>query len=106
MSKRAKRKPHASKRPKSKLSLPDLDHSKGIVLDSLRSPESKRGHRHAIDEFIQWYCSEPRLSFNKVVVMRFRIFLESRGLASAAIADHSPHNGRGHGIASFRSRRK
>jgi hypothetical protein len=33
-------------------------------LDSLRSPESKRGYRHAIDEFIQWYCSEPRLSFN------------------------------------------
>jgi len=35
------------------------------VLNSLRSPESKRGYRHAIDEFIQWYCSEPRLSFNK-----------------------------------------
>jgi hypothetical protein len=80
MSKRARRKP-ASKRPKSKLGLPDLDHSKAAVLDSLRSPESKRGYRHAIDEFIQWYCSEPRLSFNKVVVTRFRIFLENRGLA-------------------------
>ncbi len=43
-----------------KLGLPDLDHSKAAVLDSLRSPESKRGYRHAIDEFIQWYCSEPR----------------------------------------------
>jgi hypothetical protein len=58
------------KRPKTKLGLPDLDHSKSAVLDSLRSPESKRGYRHAIDEFIQWYCSEPRLSFNKVVVAR------------------------------------
>jgi hypothetical protein len=48
----------------------------------LRSPESKRGYRHAIDEFIQWYCSEPRLSFNKVVVTRFRIALENRGLAA------------------------
>jgi hypothetical protein len=85
MSKRAKRKPNASKRPKSKLVLPDLDHSKAAVLDSLRSPESKRGYRHAIDEFIQWYCSEPRLSFNKVVVTRFRIFLENRGLAAATI---------------------
>jgi NAD(P)-dependent dehydrogenase (short-subunit alcohol dehydrogenase family) len=85
MSKRAKRKPNASKRPKSKLGLPDLDHSKAAVLDSLRSPESKRGYRHAIDEFIQWYCSEPRLSFNKVVVTRFRIFLENRGLAAATI---------------------
>ena len=85
MSKRAKRSPNASKRPKSKLGLPDLDHSKAAVLDSLRSPESKRGYRHAIDEFIQWYCSEPRLSFNKVVVARFRIFLENRGLAAATI---------------------
>ena len=55
------------------------------MLESLRSPESKRGYRHAIDEFIEWYCSEPRLSFNKVVVTRFRIFLENRGLASATI---------------------
>ncbi|HEX3681699.1 MAG TPA: tyrosine-type recombinase/integrase [Bryobacteraceae bacterium] len=85
MSKRARRKPANSKRPKSKLGLPDLDHSKAAVLDSLRSPESKRGYRHAIDEFIQWYCSEPRLSFNKVVVTRFRIFLENRGLAAATI---------------------
>src|ERR1035438_10223056 len=70
------------KRPKTKLGLPDLDHSKSAVLDSLRSPESKRGYRYAIDEFIQWYCSEPRLSFNKVVVTRYRIFLENRQLAA------------------------
>jgi integrase len=38
---------------------PDLDHSRSAVLDSLSSPESKRGYRHAIDEFIQWYCSGP-----------------------------------------------
>jgi hypothetical protein len=42
MSKRARRKPATSKRPKSKLGLPDLDHSKVAVLDGLRSPESKR----------------------------------------------------------------
>src|SRR6478752_9979477 len=85
MSKRVKRKANASKRPKSKLGLPDLDHSKSAVLDSLRSPESKRGYRHAIDEFIQWYCSEPRLSFSKVVVTRYRIFLENRNLAAGTI---------------------
>ena len=81
MSRHAKRKSSKLKRPKTKLGLPDLDHSKSAVLDSLRSPESKRGYRHAIDEFIQWYCSEPRLSFNKVVVTRYRIFLENRQLA-------------------------
>ena len=31
------------KRPKTKLGLPDLDHSKSAVFDSLRSRESKRG---------------------------------------------------------------
>jgi integrase len=75
MSRHGRRKLSKPKRPKTKLGLPDLDHSKSAVLDSLRSSESKRGYRHAIDEFIQWYCSEPRLSFNKVVVIRYRIFL-------------------------------
>jgi hypothetical protein len=51
-----------AKKPRMKLGLPDLDHSKAAVLESLRSLESKRGYRHAIDEFIQWYCSEPRRS--------------------------------------------
>src|SRR3954469_8924025 len=69
-------------RPKAKLGLPDLDHSRSAVLESLRSPESKRGYRHALDEFIEWYCSEPRISFNKTVVTRYRIHLENRHLAA------------------------
>lgn len=85
MGKHATRKTVRTKKPKTKLGLPDLDHSKTAVLDSLRSRESKRGYRHAIDEFIQWYCSEPRLSFNKIVVTRFRIALENRGLAAGTI---------------------
>ena len=72
-------------KPKTKLGLPDLDHAKAAVLASLRSPESQRGYRHAIDEFIAWYCSEPRLSFNKTVVTRYRINLESRQLAAGTI---------------------
>jgi site-specific recombinase XerD len=85
MSRPCKEKSPKPKRPKSRLGLPDLDHSKSAVLDSLRSPESKRGYRHAMDEFIQWYCSEPRLTFNKVVVTRYRIFLENRHLAPGTI---------------------
>lgn len=85
MGKYATRKSVRTKKPKTKLGLPDLDHSKAAVLESLRSPESQRGYRHAIDEFIQWYCSEPRLSFSKVVVTRFRIGLENRGLAAGTI---------------------
>jgi len=55
------------------------------VLGSLRSRESQRGYRHSIDEFITWYCSEPRLSFNKTVVTRYRIHLEDRQLAPGTI---------------------
>src|SRR5438094_1539352 len=72
-------------RPKTRLGLPDLDQSKAAVIGSLRSPESQRGYRHAIDEFIDWYCSEPRLSFNRTVVLRYRIHLESRNLAPGTI---------------------
>jgi hypothetical protein len=82
MNKHGTRRTAKAKKPKTKLGLPDLDHSKAAILDSL---ESKRGYRHAIDEFIQWYSSEPRLSFNKVVVTRFRIALENRGLAAGTI---------------------
>ena len=85
MSKKHIRKSPKPKRPKAKLGLPDLDHSRSAVLASLRSPESKRGYRHAIDEFVQWYCSEPRLSFNTTVVTRYRIHLENRQLAAGTI---------------------
>jgi len=68
-------------RPKTKLGIPDLELSKAAVLRSLCSPESRRGYKHAIDEFVAWYCSEPRLAFNKTVVLRYRIHLEERGLA-------------------------
>jgi hypothetical protein len=73
------------RRPKARLGLPDLDQSKAAVIGSLRSPESQRGYRHAIKEFIDWYCSEPRLSFNRTVVLRYRMHLESRNLAPGTI---------------------
>ena len=41
MSRHAKGKSSKPKRPKTMLGIPDLDHSKSAVLDSLRSPESK-----------------------------------------------------------------
>jgi hypothetical protein len=47
-----------------------IELAKASVIGSLRSRESQRGYRHAIDEFIDWYCSEPRLSFNRTVVLR------------------------------------
>ena len=70
-------------RQKAKLGLPDLEHVKSAVLVSLRSPESQRSYRRSIDDFIFWYCSEPRLSFNKTVVTRYRIHLEERSISTS-----------------------
>ncbi len=72
-------------RHKTKLGLPDLEHAKSAVLVSLRSPESQRSYRRSIDNFVSWYCSEPRLSFNKTVVTRYRIHLEDKLLAPGTI---------------------
>jgi hypothetical protein len=50
--------------PKMVLRLPDLEQSKSAVLNSLCAASSQESYRHAIEEFIGWYCSEPRLSFS------------------------------------------
>jgi hypothetical protein len=55
------------------------------VLNSLGSPASRRVYEYAIDQFIAWYCSEPRLALNRIVVVRYRMYLESRGLAANTI---------------------
>src|SRR5271156_5999164 len=67
------------------LRLPDLDHSKASVLQSLGSVASKRTYAFAINGFIAWYCSEPRLAFGRTVVLRYRYELEARRLAPAII---------------------
>jgi hypothetical protein len=67
------------------LRLPDLDHTKSAVLNSLSSPHSKRNYEFATEQFITWYCSELRLALNCVVVLRFRLYLESLGLAPGTI---------------------
>src|SRR2546423_15702033 len=67
------------------LRLPDLDQSKLSVLNSVASPRSRRVYEYAIEQFIAWYCSEPRLAFNRIVVVRYRMHLEGRGLAANTI---------------------
>ena len=80
-----RRKTRKSNRQKTKLGLPDLEHVKSAVLVSLRSPESQRSYRRSIDDFVCWYCSAPRLSFNKTVVTRYRIYLEDKLLAPGTV---------------------
>src|SRR5262252_1531536 len=78
---------NSSKRRSAKttLRLPDLEQSKNAVLHSLAATSSQESYGHAIDEFITWYCSEPRLSFSRTVVLRYRIHLEQRNLAPSTI---------------------
>jgi integrase len=81
----AKPKSRKKKAPKCVLALPDLEHAKAAVLNSLTSASGQRTYDHAIREFVAWYCSEPRLAFNRTVVLRYRIHLEQRGYAPATI---------------------
>ncbi len=77
---RNKRKP-----PKRELALPDLEQAKSAVLNTLTSRSSQRTYDHAINEFVEWYCSEPRLAFNRTLVFRYRISLEQKQYAPSTI---------------------
>jgi site-specific recombinase XerD len=70
---------------KTVLRLADLEHAKSAVLNSLASPESRRSYEFAIQNFVEWYCSEPRLALNRIVVTRYRMQLEQLHLAPSTI---------------------
>jgi hypothetical protein len=65
------------------LTIPDLEQSKAAVLNSLASQHSRRSYEYAIERFTAWYCSEPRLTFNRSVVVKYRSFLERLSLSAA-----------------------
>ena len=71
--------------PKRVLALPDLEQSKTAVLNSLTSRSGQRSYDHAITDFVEWYCSEPRLALNRTVVLRYRIHLEQKLYAPTTI---------------------
>src|ERR1043165_7240375 len=72
------------KSPKRVLALPDLEQAKSAVLNTLTSKSGQRTYDHAITEFVEWYCSEPRLAFNRTVVLRYRINLDGTQRISLA----------------------
>jgi len=53
------------KQPKRVLALPDLEQAKSAVLNTLTSKSGQRSYAPAINEFVDWYCSEPRLALNR-----------------------------------------
>src|ERR1039458_525278 len=70
------------------LKIPELAQSKAAVLNTLASPHSRRSYGYAIARVIVWHCGEPRLGFNRSVVVRYRSFLESLSLSAATINLH------------------
>ena len=74
--------------PKSVLELPELALAKSAVLNTLSSVDSQRTYGQAMDQFITWYCSEPRLAFSRIIVLRYRIHLERSHYAPATINLH------------------
>ena len=77
--------PKRKSAPKRVLRLLGLEHSKRTLLSTLGSPNSKKRYEFAIDHFVAWYCSEPRLAFSKTVVLRYRLELEARRPGPATI---------------------
>jgi site-specific recombinase XerD len=73
------------RRARAVLRLADLEHAKSAVLNSLASPESRRSYEFAIQNFVEWYCSEPRIALNRIVVTRYRMQLEQLHLAPSTI---------------------
>lgn len=83
--------------------IPELEQSKSAVLNTLASVHSRRSYKYALERFIAWYCGEPRLAFNRSVVLRYRSSLEGLSLSPATInlhlaairrmADESAENG-------------
>jgi site-specific recombinase XerD len=65
--------------------VPELEHARSAVLNSLDSIQSRRSYEYAMTEFICWYCSAARLAFNRTVVLQYRTFLEKKQLAAATI---------------------
>jgi hypothetical protein len=71
--------------PKRTLALPDLEQSKAAVLNTTTSKSGQRSYDRAITDFVDWYCSEPRLAFNRTAVLRYRIYLERKQYAATTI---------------------
>ena len=55
------------------------------ILRCATSKSGRRSYDRAITHFVDWYCSEPRLAFNRTVVLRYRIFLEQKQYAATTI---------------------
>jgi integrase/recombinase XerD len=62
-----------------------LEVIKGFVLDSVRSPHTRRSYDRALTGFLAWCSSGESAAFTKATVQAYRSELETRGLSASAI---------------------
>src|SRR5271166_3201770 len=58
---------------------------KGMVLDSVSSPITKRVYNMTLNEFMAWFQQAQRPGFTKATVSAWRVSLEDRKLGSSSI---------------------
>ena len=56
-----------------------------LVLDGIASRHTRRAYSQALDEFLIWFCDDPAREFNKATVQKYRMELETKGLAPSSI---------------------
>ena len=56
-----------------------------LVVDSVRSPHSRRAYGFALDEFFGWYRAADRGPFRKALVQEYRAHLEKESLSPSTI---------------------
>jgi site-specific recombinase XerD len=59
---------------------------KGLVLNGVSSPITRRVYNMALDEFMTWFQQSPRPGLTKATVNAWRVSLEARGLGSSSIS--------------------
>jgi site-specific recombinase XerD len=58
---------------------------KSLVLNSVRSPHTRRSYDRALTGFLSWYGATGADGFTKATVQSYRSELEARGLSASAI---------------------
>ena len=61
---------------------------KNLVLDSVRSPHTRRAYDRVLTGFLTWCTSGEGAAFTKATVQRYRAELEGRGFSASAINVH------------------
>src|SRR5215218_11082071 len=62
-----------------------LQRIKNLVLDSVRSPHTRRAYDRVLSEFLAWCVTTGASGFTKATVQSYRAEIEARGLSASAV---------------------